>query len=65
MNLKVLRLIIETSDITKQDLARELNMSNECLDARLNNEIQFSLGNIYKMVNIFNIDDPIILLTDW
>lgn len=46
-----------------EDLAEQLNMSYNRLNHRLNNKVQFKLGEVIKLARILNISNPDILFS--
>ncbi|WP_040328564.1 DUF739 family protein [Clostridium ihumii] len=44
---------------TQKSMAREIGITQQSLNAKLNNRSQFTLDEIVKIVNILEIEDPI------
>lgn len=58
MNLRKLKGKIVEEDMIQEDLAKELGISVQALNAKLNKRSTFTIIEVSKMIDILNIDNP-------
>lgn len=58
MNYNKLKGIMREKNYSQKKLARELEISEQSLNAKLNARKQFSILEAIKIINILNIENP-------
>lgn len=59
MNFRKLKGKLKEEDFTQKEIAELLGITPQAFNAKINNRVQFTLGEVVKMTNILNIDNPI------
>lgn len=59
MNFRKLKGKLKEEDFTQKEIAELLGITPQAFNAKINNRVQFTLGEVIEMTNILKIDNPI------
>lgn len=59
MNFRKLKGKLKEEDYTQKEMAKMLGITPQAFNAKINNRVQFTLGEVVEMTNILNIDNPV------